>query len=137
MRILKRQEILAASALKTEKIPAPEWGEDCCVLVRALSGLQREAMDRHVYESRKAGNPYSILGNIAAHSIIDEDGHLMFSADEMMALAEVNQAPLERIWDWQTKHSGLGGKALDDAVKNSEPGQNGAGSSATSGVSAG
>lgn len=136
MRMLSRAQILAAAALKTEKIPAPEWGADCYVLVRALSARLRESMDRNVYENREAGKPYSILGNIAAHSIIDEDGRLMFSAEDMMTLAEVNQAPLERIWDWQTKHSGLGGKALEEAVKNSAPGQNGAGSSSTSVVSA-
>lgn len=136
MRLLKRDEILAASTLKTEKLPAPEWGDDCYVLVRALSARLRESMDRNVYESRQAGKPYSILGNIAAHSIIHEDGRLMFSPEDMLALAEVNQAPLERIWDWQTEHSGLGGKALDDAVKNSKPGQNGAGSTSTSAASA-
>lgn len=136
MRLLKRDEILSALSLETEKIPTPEWGADACVLVRALSGLQREAMDRHVFGNREGGKPYSILGATAAFSIIDEDGRLMFTPEQIMALAALHQAPLERIWDWQQQHSGLGSKSLEAAVKNSEPGQNGAGSSSTSVVSA-
>ena len=138
MRILSKAEILAAKGrLKTERIPTPEWGDDGAVLVRAFTGLQREAMDREVYERRTAGKPYSILGACAAFSIIDEDGQQMFTVDEVLELADLNQGPLERIWDWHQKHSGLGGKALQDAIKNSEPGQNGATPIASSSASAG
>jgi len=136
MRLLRREEILA-STLQVDTLPAPEWGDDCWVRVRAMSGLEREAMDRHVYDNRNAGKPYSLLGAIAAYSIIDEDGRRMFAPEEILQLAELNQAPLERIWDWQTKHSGLGARALEDAQKNSATGQNGATSSVSSGASAG
>lgn len=137
MRILKRQDILAAAPLKTETIPTPEWGEDSGVIIRALSGLQREALDRAVFEARSTGKPYSVLGSTAAFSIIDEDGRLQFSPEEVLQVAQLNQGPLERIWDWQRKHSGLGAEALEESVKNSGAGQNGVTSSTSPAPSAG
>jgi hypothetical protein len=133
--MLRREEILGAKDIAIETIAVPEWGGE--VLVRSLSGTQREAMDRVIYEGRQVGRPVSIFATVAAYSIVDATGARLFSDEDIGALAAKNSAPLERIWDWHTHHSGIGVKSLEEAAKNSGAGQNGAMPSGSPSVSAG
>jgi hypothetical protein len=132
--MLRREDILAAQDIVTESVPVPEWGG--AVLVRSLSGTQREAMDRVIYDARQAGRPVSIFATVAAYSVVDIHGARLFSDEDIATLATKSSAPLERIWDWHQKHSGIGVKSLEDAIKNSGAGQNGATPSASPSVSA-
>lgn len=122
-----RERILAAKGLHTETMEIPEWGET--ITIRSLTVAQREAIDTLVSEAKKSGQPISVFALIVGFSILDEDGRRVFSNEDIRLFDDHNSGPFERIWDWHAKHSGIGGKALETAVKNSGSGQNGATSS--------
>jgi hypothetical protein len=129
-----REQILAARDIKTETLFMPEW--DVSVTLRSLNGLEREALNTLVYEARQKGRSIPIFAAVAAFSIVDEEGRRVFSDDDIPALAQRTSASLERFYDWQVKHSGIGDKSVEDALKNSGAGQNGAMPSASPSVSA-
>ncbi len=137
MKILTRDEILNAADLQTETLGTPEWGEDSGVYVRSLTGEEREAIDQLQVDAKKAGKPLSVFALVAAFSIVDGAGVRIFSNENIPSLARKNSGPLERIWDWHVLHSGIGGKAAEEARKNSSAGQNGATSSASRSASGG
>lgn len=128
--MLRREDILGAADIVIEKLYIPEWFGD--VYVKSMNGTERQACDAIILKNRP-----DVLATIAAFSIVDEQGERLFSPTDIVALAKKSSYALERIWDWHKAHSGIGAKALEESLKNSEPGQNGAGSSATSAASAG
>lgn len=130
-----RERILAAPDIQQERLEIPEWGET--VLVRSLSGLEREALNTLVYEARRSNKPVPIFAAVAAFSMVDEDGRRVFSDHDIGELAKHSSGALERFYDWQVKHSGIGDRAVEDAIKNSGAGQNGAMPTASPSVSAG
>jgi hypothetical protein len=129
-----RQRILAAPDIKTEQLYIPEWSET--LTLRSLSGTEREALNTLVYDAKRLGKPLAIFAAVAAFSIIDADGHRVFADDDIPELAKHSSGALERFYDWQVKHSGIGDRAVEDALKNSAAGQNGATPSASPSVSA-
>ncbi len=100
---LTRDDILG-SKLRTEVVPTPEWAEGGSVIVRALSGSDRDAYDQWQVEwaaARKSGviQPLNHRARLAALSVVDEDGRRLFTDADMIALGETDAAPLDRIFD--------------------------------------
>lgn len=117
MALLTKDAILAAQDVVREELPCPEWGGE--IRVRSLSGRGREAFDAEVYQARKAGREVSIMAVLATLSVIDADDALVFDVKDAAALADKGSAPLERIYDFHRKYSGIGAATVEDAAKNS------------------
>ena len=91
MATLTRAQILAATDRKTEVVPVPEWGGD--VTIQQWSGNDRDA-----FESEQAnGNKVGLRARIAARSIVNDSGQLLFSEADIQALSAKNGAALDRI----------------------------------------
>lgn len=99
MAILGRNQILDADDLKTEEVPVPEWGGE--VLIRSLTGEQRDEYESSMFELSKNGTPKQNLANVRARlvmlCIVNEQGEQMFNKADIKLLGRKSAAALERV----------------------------------------
>lgn len=122
---LTKQQILAASDLKTEAVPVPEWGGD--VIVRTMTGADRDAFESSLITVDAEGKRVSDLSNmrakLVAMTVIDDNGDRLFTAEDIGALSHKSAAAIEAVFKVAQRLNGMGASAVDDAAKNSTPGQ--------------
>jgi hypothetical protein len=100
-KILSRSEILDSEDLATETVPVPEWGG--AVIVRALTGSERDAYETSIFTARGVGkdpeyNLQNIRAKLAARTIVGEDGKRLFSDTDIVALGLKSAAALDRVF---------------------------------------
>lgn len=120
--LLSKSAILGASDLKHEDVKVPAWGGS--VRVRTMTGQERDEF-RTAISTSEGGIP---VGKFAAAllvaTLIDEAGNRLFSGADMDALQKKSAASLDAPAAVAMRLNGLGGQAVEDAVKNSEADQN-------------
>ena len=122
--LLSKSAILGASDLKHEDVNVPAWGGT--VRVRAMNGLERDAFRDAIYRDGKAAPVSEFAAALLVTCIVDESGSRLFSADDMAALQAKSAKSLDAPADVAMRLNGLGGKAVEESVKNSEADQNAA-----------
>lgn len=100
-KFLSRSEILDSEDLATEPVEVPEWGGT--VLVRALTGVERDAYEGEIFTLRGAGkgidyNLQNIRAKLSARTIIDEDGARLFTDADIVRLGLKSAAALDRVF---------------------------------------
>lgn len=122
MSILTKAQILAADDLAKEVVAVAEWGGD--VIVRTLTAAARDAFEASMVTRDAAGKLVSDTNNMRAKlvalSLVDEGGALLFTVNEVEALAAKSAAPMKRLFDVAERLSGLAPAAVEEAAKNSE-----------------
>lgn len=122
MSYLSREEILKAEDLETRDVDVPEWGG--AVRVRALSGTDRDAFEASKLERQADGTfGFSLLNlraKLAARSIVDENGELMFNELDVGRLGQKSAAALDRVFQVASELSGLDKAAGDELEGNSD-----------------
>ncbi|VVE90400.1 hypothetical protein [Pandoraea bronchicola] len=131
MKVLSKDQILAANDRKTIDVPVPQWGG--VVRLAVMSGAERDAF----HSSREGGT--GTLGefeaSILAATIVDADGNQVFTTEDIDALRTKNKDVLDMLTSEAAKLNGIGQAALESAEKNSEAapsGDSGSGSLSTS-----
>lgn len=120
--LLSKSAILAASDLKHEDVTVSQWGG--VVRVRTMTGTERDEFRAAI--ASEDGIPVGqFSAALLAATIIDEKGDRLFSIDDMAALQAKSAASLDAPAAVSMRLNGLGGNAVEDAVKNSESGQSG------------
>lgn len=115
MPILSKTSILAAS-LEHEDVPVPEWGGD--VRVAVMSGAAR---DRFMALQGEGKTPYSVFqARVLVCCVIDENGELLFSEDDVEALRGRSKEALDRVVDVAMRLNKLGVEAVEEEAKNSD-----------------
>ncbi len=106
-KILGRDDILKSEDLATETVEVPEWGG--AVIVRALSGSERDAYEAGIFGSGKKGeyNLQNIRAKLASRTIVGEDGKRLFSDADIDRLGLKSAAALDRVFSAAQKLSGL------------------------------
>lgn len=134
MALLSRDAILSAK-LPTREVDVPEWGGT--VLVRGMTGFERDKFELFLQRQRETGGAaqFSTRAYVAACTIVDDDGHRIFSDDDVQSLGLKSAHALDRILDAVLALSGMDSGAIEDAEKNSEGGLNGSGGSVSPPVS--
>jgi len=134
MKTLSKEDILAVADLKTEAVPVPEWGEDVQVIVRTMTGADRDAFEQSLVNVDAEGKRTPALENMKAKlvaiTVVDEAGNRMFAADEVGHLAGKSAAAINRIFSAAARLNGIGPAAEVAAAKNSEPAPSGPSTSA-------
>lgn len=119
-KILGKSDILEASDLITETVDVPEWGGS--VIVRAMSGTQRDQYEASLMTRGADGklevNTQNMRAKLVLYTVVDESGALLFSADELDALAAKSAVAIERISEVAQTLNGLNRSAIADAEKN-------------------
>ena len=120
MPLLTREQILAAEAdaPRTEDVDVPEWGGT--VRVKAISGDERDRFDLFREQQASKGSDVGVRAFLVAMACVGEDGKPLFTPKDVKTLGEKSYRALDRVFDKACEVNGLGAKAIEDAVKNSE-----------------
>lgn len=105
---LSRDAILSADDLPTSDVEVPEWGGT--VRVRALDGTSRDAYDASLYDLRSdklKRTPDNMRAKLVALSVVDGEGALLFTVDDVIRLGRKSAAALQRVWDEARRLSAL------------------------------
>ncbi len=117
---LSREDILKVDDLEVRDVDVPEWGGT--VRVRAMSGTDRDAYDASRMERREDGTFVATLENsrakLVARSVVDDNGVLLFSEVDVVALGRKSAVALGRVFELAAELSGLAGG--DEVAGNSE-----------------
>lgn len=119
MALLTKTQILEAKDIDTVTVAVPEWGGE--VLVKGLTGLERDAFEKSVVEIRGKNVRFTaenIRARLAAFSIVDEEGNRMFSDKEIIELGKKSAVALERVFSVASKLSGLSDEDVSELSKN-------------------
>lgn len=117
---LNKEQILGVQDCKLETINVPEWGGDVCI--RAMSGGERDAFRATIDEANKAGIGM-FEASLLTLTLVDESGKRLFELSEVEALRAKSAKVLDALANQAMRINGMGVKAQEDAVKNSEAGQ--------------
>jgi len=105
MATLTREAILGAP-LAREVLDVPEWGGQ--VIVQELSGVGRDRLERE-------RGVWATRAGVAAASVIDEEGNLLFGPDDIEELAARSGNALQRILDAANRLSSVRPEAVAKA----------------------
>lgn len=116
--LLTRDDILASPlSLPVERVPVPEWQPDGEVLVKTMTGAERDAFEQEVVA---AGDRLdNIRARIAAHTCVDEQGKRLFSPDDIQALGRTSCVALDRVFDAARRLNKLSKQDVEELEKNS------------------
>lgn len=117
MSLTKDQILNSSTKLKTKEVPVPEWGEGASVLVRELSGDERDKYDQQVF--RKEGDFEGLRAALVAMSLCEKDGSSMgFTDAEIQQLGSKSGAAIDRLFEAAKDLSGMNSGDIEEAEKN-------------------
>lgn len=120
MKLLKKQDILAAGDLKTEDVEVQEWGG--AVRVRTLTGRERDAFEASLAKG-EGRDRKTDLANLRAKLVglclVDEKGDRLFEDAEVEMLGAKSAAALDRVFSVAQRLNGLSGEDVEALAKNS------------------
>lgn len=115
MSFLSRDAILSCSDLRKTEVPVPEWGGS--VYVRVLSGAEKDKLEGYLKE-----HPHeNVRAFIAAGSICDDSGCLLFSVGDLDALGNKSASALDRVYLAALEINAITEAEVDTLEKKSEP----------------
>lgn len=118
--MLSRDQILQAQDSKTAEVSVPEWGGT--VLVRSMSGAERDAFERQQYELAKMGQlGDNMRARMVAFCVVDTQGNRLFSDDDIQALGQKSGIALERVVKAARTLNKLDDADIEATAKNSAP----------------
>jgi len=118
LRILTREEILAAKDIPEEVVACPEWGEGCGVLVIGMTlGEAHKAIKEWGTGAEREVEKMNLWA--ITRGARGEDRQPLFTEADYPALLDKGAAPLLRISSTFTRLSGLGEGTQEEAEKNS------------------
>lgn len=118
MKILTKDQILAAADLKKETVEVPEWGGS--VIIGTMTGTARDAFEFSIYGQGADGkNIENIRAKMIAATAQDEKGRLIFNgAEDVIALGLKSVKALDRLFTVAKRLNGVGAKDLEELEKN-------------------
>lgn len=139
MKLLTKDQIQACINLRSEVVFVPEWGGD--VMVRELTGEERDSYEQSIFEARRVGNKTEITPNLrnvkarmVVRCVINEDGTRLFGDADVEWVGKKSASALNRIVDVAERLSGLTKKDVAELEKNSATGQPEGSSSGSPGI---
>lgn len=128
-KLLGKKEILAANDIKFEDVDVPGWGGT--VRVQAMSGTEKDAFEASVRITRRVGgktenvpNFENVRAKLVSRSIVDEQGNLVFSEDDIDALGKKSSDSLDIVVGVAQRLSRMTDKdlkQLSEQLKNDQP----------------
>ena len=121
MTLLTKTSILSAADLKHEDVEVPQWGGS--VRVRTMTGQERDEFRAAISTEEGSVPVGKFNAALLVATLVDESGARLFAADDMAILQAKSAASLDGPASVAIRLNGLGGKAIEQAVKNSEADQ--------------
>ena len=99
---LTAEQILAADDMGLKKVAVPEWGGD--LYIRVMSVGERDNYERLWMGKRETGVE-NFRTEYLARVLCDEKGDLLFSREQVVALAKKSGAVMGRLFDEAMAHN--------------------------------
>ena len=126
---LTKAAILAADDIVTEQVHVPQWGGT--VLVRGMTGDERNAYEKQLLYERPAGNRSArragqtttevrreeIRNRLIMWCCVDQDGNRIFSEDDLSKINTKSAAAIERVIEVAMRLSGLDDDDIEDMAE--------------------
>lgn len=116
MTLLKKEQILAAKDSRYRDIEVPEWGGT--VRIQSMSGFARDRFEASIIGNNGGTNTTNIRAKLAAATIIDENGELLFTEADIAKLGKKSCAALDRIFEAAQELNKFSDKDIEDLAKN-------------------
>lgn len=119
--MLSKESILAVNDIVIEKCEVQEWGG--FVFVKTLSARVKEQWEQDRLKGRGNDtdvNLVNVRASLAAATMCDEAGTLLFSAEDVAALNEKSVKALDRVFETAVKLNRISTKDVEDLTKNSD-----------------
>lgn len=116
MTILSKDQILQSEDRKTKTIEVPEWGGE--VIIKEMSAFDRDEFESSLAGKNGGQNLKNWRAKLAAVSIVDEKGSLLFSKDEILKLSKKSSKALNRIADAAIELNQMGDDTVEELAKN-------------------
>lgn len=119
MGAISRDAVRESNDVQSQKVPLPEWGADSYVIVRGLSGTDRDSWELACIAQRKslgidAGGFPGIRASLVVRCCFDDEGKRVFEDSDAEWLGTKSGKALDRIW---TAAATLSGITEEDAEK--------------------
>jgi hypothetical protein len=111
---LTAEQILAADDLGLLKVSVKEWGGE--VYVRVMSVGERDAYERLWIGKRETGVE-NFRTEYLARVLCTENGELLFTREQVAALANKSGAVMGRLFDAALKHNNMTEADVEDLGK--------------------
>lgn len=119
MGLLTKEQILAVADIQFATVVVPEWGGE--VKIRSMTGADRDNHEQWMMaqpETDTGRRLDNYRAHLAAISIVGEDGDLMFTDADVVALGKKSAAALGRVYDAVVSLNAIAKKDVDALVKN-------------------
>jgi hypothetical protein len=113
---LSKEQILSADDKKTVVVKVPEWGGE--VIVSTMSSQARDAFESSVVGKNGGTNLQNIRAKLAAASLVDEEGELLFDEKDVLKLGRKSAAALQRIFEVSQELNLISQDDVDSLAKN-------------------
>ena len=127
MAVLTRSQILEVKDFpEAVRVSVPEWGGD--VLIRSMSASERDMYEQDLVAAR-VGNKdtgvkvTNVRARLLAFVIVDEEGNLLFSEDDIVALGKKSIVAVDRVFAKAQNMNALTQADVEALEKNSESDQ--------------
>lgn len=115
MALLTKDDIIKADDRKKKLVKVPEWGGE--VYVRVMSGTDRDKFESNAIQNGRL-NPENIRAKLAALTICDENGDLIFSDADVEELGKKSSAALTRVFNAAQKLNLMSDDDVRELTKN-------------------
>lgn len=120
MALLSKDQILNADDRETKEVEVPEWGGS--VLVRTLSGQERDKFETSMVSVNKRGEQSQNFSNLRARlvalCVVDETGNRLFaSPGDVILLGNKSVVALQRVFNVCQDLNGLSDGDVDELTE--------------------
>jgi len=114
--MLSKQDILNAEDTKTTVVDVPEWGGQ--VTIGTMTGFARDQFEAAIIGKNGGVNATNVRAKLAASTLQDEKGNLLFTEKDVAALGKKSAAALDRIFEAAQKLNRISNDDVEELAKN-------------------
>lgn len=117
-----REQIKAAEDFQvSDPIPCPEWGKDCILHVRTISGAERDAFEESVLVKKGKKREVSlkdIRAKLVCLAACDSNGTPVFTPGDEKWLTDKSGKVLDRLFSEAQKINGITEEDVEELMGN-------------------
>jgi hypothetical protein len=115
--LLTKEQILKAHDIKTIDVDVPEWGG--VIRLSQVMGCARDRWEESFFDGKGNRVKENFRARMLSMSIVDEDGNLMFSMDDINELGKKSAVVLDRLFAESRKLNAVTDEDIEELAKNS------------------
>jgi hypothetical protein len=113
---LTKEQILTADDIHYEDVDVPGWGGT--VRIAEMNGNARDSHAAMLYNRGKGTNFESMRAKLVAFSIVDDEGKLMFSPQDIVELGQKCYKSLDVVYEAADRLNAVSDAAMEETAKN-------------------